>query len=54
MILDTFSKLKTLKKYLFHYPGMMEALEKMKLETILPDDLRIQAHIPLEKMLSLS
>ena len=47
MILDTFSKLETLKK-------MVEALEKMKPEITLPEDLRIQTLIPLEKMLALS
>ena len=33
---------------------IVEALEKMKPEIILPEDLRIQALIPLEKMLALS
>ena len=54
MILDTFSKLETLKKQLFHYPEMMETLEKMKLEITLSEDLRIETFIPLEKMLALS
>ena len=73
MILDTFSKLETLKKTFIPLPGndgytcnecphmhlntlgkMVEALEKMKPEITLPEDLRIQAPIPLEKMLALS
>ena len=33
---------------------MAVALEKMKPEITLPEDLRIQAPIPLEKMLALS
>ena len=33
---------------------IVEALEKMKPEITLPEDLRIQAPIPLEKMLALS
>ena len=54
MILDTFSILETLKNHLFHYPGMMDALGKIKPKISLPEDLRIQALIPLEKMLALS
>ena len=54
MILDTFSILETLQNHLFHYPGMMETLEKMKPEITLPEDLRIDAFIPLAKMLALS
>ena len=51
MILDTFSKLGTLKKerntiILAHY--------YQDLEITLSEDLRIQALIPLEKMLALS
>ena len=51
MILDTFSKLETLKKerntiILAHY--------YQDLEITPPEDLRIQALIPLEKMLILS
>ena len=33
---------------------MIETLEKMKSEIIFPEDLRIEAFIPLEKMLALS
>ena len=73
MILDTFSKLETLKKTFIPLPGndgcacnecphmylntlgkMVEALEKMKPEITLPEDLRIHAPIPLEKMFALS
>ena len=80
MILDTFSKLETLKKehnakILAHYyqdSDIQDAVdfmgdslalakqvtqtnvEKMKPEITLPEDLRIQALIPLEKMLALS
>ena len=51
MILDTFSKLETLKKerntlILAHY--------YQDLEITPPEDLRIHAPIPLEKMLTLS
>ena len=73
MILDTFSKLETLKKTFIPLPvndgcacnecphmhlnalgKMVGALEKMKLEITLPEDLCIQALVPLEKMVALS
>ena len=80
MILDTFSKLETLKKehnakiraHYYQDSDIQDAVdfmgdslalakqvtqtnvEKMKPEITLPEDLRIQALIPLEKMLALS